>query len=100
LISVPPERSVGFRFKAFLDEAANPGPRQGFQGIAPIVAKERRSFGRFIRCFCGFRFRDGISTDANRRSSRSKQRGGSATFKFQPLPPRRPICPDLHSPAG
>ena len=39
-ISVPPKRSVEFRFQEFLDEAANAGPRPGFQGIEPIVPRK------------------------------------------------------------
>ncbi len=43
---------------------ANAGPHPGFQGIAPIVAKEKRSFGRFRRRFCGIRFPGVISIGA------------------------------------
>src|SRR5207344_3039433 len=46
LIPVPPQRDVEFRFQEFLDEAANAGPHPGFQGIEPIVPKEKCSFGR------------------------------------------------------
>jgi hypothetical protein len=44
-IPVSPKRGAEFRFQEFLDEAANAGPHPGFQGIEPIVPKEKRSFG-------------------------------------------------------
>ena len=64
LIPVPPQRSVEFRFQEFLDEAANAGPHPGFQGIKPIVPKEKRCFGRFRRRFCDIRFHGVISLGA------------------------------------
>jgi hypothetical protein len=64
LIPVPPQRNVEFRFQEFLDEAANAGPHPGFQGIEPIVPKEKRSFGRVRRRFCGIRFHGVISIGA------------------------------------
>jgi hypothetical protein len=44
LIPVPPKRGVEFRFQKLLDEAANAAPHPGFQGIEPIVRKEKRPF--------------------------------------------------------
>src|SRR3984893_3271873 len=63
-IPVPPQRNVEFRFQEFLDEAANAGPHPGFQGIEPIVPKEKCSFGRVRRRFCGIRFHGVISIGA------------------------------------
>jgi hypothetical protein len=63
-ISVPPKRSIEFRFQEFFDEAANAGPHPGFQGIEPIVPKKKRSFGRFVRRFCSIRFHGVISIGA------------------------------------
>lgn len=64
LIPVPPQRDVEFRFQEFLDEAANAGPHPGFQRIEPIVLKEKHSFGRVRRRFCGIRFHGVISIGA------------------------------------
>ena len=64
LIPVPPQRSVEFRFQEFLDEAANAGPHPSFQGIEPIVPKEKRSFGRLRRRICDIRFHGVISIGA------------------------------------
>jgi hypothetical protein len=64
LISVSPKRRLQFRFQEFFDEAANAGPHPGFQGIEPIVPKEKRSFGCLRRRFYGIRFHDVISIGA------------------------------------
>jgi hypothetical protein len=64
-IPVPPKRSVEFRFQEFLDEAANAGPNPRFQGIEPIVPKEKRSFGCIRRRLCGIRFHGVISIGAS-----------------------------------
>jgi hypothetical protein len=64
LISDPPKRSAEFRFQEFLDEAANASPHPGFQGIEPIIPKEKRSFGCFRRRFCDIRFHGVISLGA------------------------------------
>jgi hypothetical protein len=63
-IPVPQKRSIAFRFQEFLDEAANAGPHPSFKRIEPIVAKEKRSFGRFRRRFCDIRFHGVISIGA------------------------------------
>jgi hypothetical protein len=63
-ITVPPKRSVEFRFQEFLDEAANAVPHPSFQGIEPIVPKEKRSFGRLRRRICDIRFHGVISIGA------------------------------------
>src|SRR2546421_163147 len=57
-----PELGSEFRFQEFLDEAANAGPHPGFQGIEPIVPKEKCPFDR--RRFCGIRFHGVISLGA------------------------------------
>jgi len=64
LITVPPQRNVEFRFHEVLDEAANAGPHPSFQGIEPIVPKEKRSFRRFRRRICDIRFHGVISIGA------------------------------------
>jgi hypothetical protein len=63
-ILIPPKRGVEFHFQEFVDEAANAGPHPSFQGIEPIVPKEKRSFGRFRRSFCDIRFHRAISLGA------------------------------------
>jgi hypothetical protein len=61
-IPVSPKRGVEFRFQEFLDEAANAGPHPSFQGIEPIVPKEKRSFGCLRRRLYGIRFHGVISS--------------------------------------
>jgi hypothetical protein len=63
-IPVPPKRGVEFRFQKFLDEAANAAPHPGFQGIEPIVPKEKRPFGCIRRRLYGIRFHGVISIGA------------------------------------
>jgi hypothetical protein len=64
LIPIPPQRSVEFRFQEVLNEAANAGPHPSFQGIEPIVPKEKRSFGSCRRRICDIRFHGVISIGA------------------------------------
>jgi hypothetical protein len=64
ILPVPPQHSVAFRFQEFLDEAANAGPHPGLQRIEPIVAKKKRSFGRFRCRFYGICFHGMISIGA------------------------------------
>jgi hypothetical protein len=45
-------------------EAANAGPHPSFQGIEPIVPKEKRSFGCLRRRLYGIRLHGVISIDA------------------------------------
>jgi hypothetical protein len=63
-IPVPPKRGVEFRFQEFLNEAANAGSHPGFQGIEPIVPKEKRCFGCIRRRLHGIRFHGVISIGA------------------------------------
>jgi hypothetical protein len=63
-IPVPPKRGVEFRFQKFLNEAANPAPYPGFQGIEPIVPKEKRPFGCIRRRLYAIRFHGVISIGA------------------------------------
>jgi hypothetical protein len=63
-IPVPLKRGVEFRFQKFLDEAANAPPYPGFQGIEPIVPKEKRPFGCIRRRLYGIRFYGVISIGA------------------------------------
>jgi hypothetical protein len=63
-IPVPPKRGIEFRFQKFLDEAANAAPHPGFQGIEPIVPKEKRPFGCTRWPIYGIRFHGVISTGA------------------------------------
>jgi hypothetical protein len=63
-VSVPPKRGGEFRFQKFLDEAANAAPHPGFQGIEPIIPKEKRSFGCMYRRLYGTCFHGVISIGA------------------------------------
>jgi hypothetical protein len=59
-----PTRVVYELAAIFATEAANPGPHPGFQGIEPIVPKEKRSFGCIRRRLYGIRFHGVISIGA------------------------------------
>src|SRR5271166_365449 len=63
-IPVPPKRGVEFRFQKLLDEAANAAPHSGFQGIEPIVPKEKRPFGCIRSPLYGIRFHGVVSIGA------------------------------------
>jgi hypothetical protein len=63
-VSVPPKRGGEFCFQKLLDEAANAAPHPGFQGIEPIVPKEKRSFGCICRRLYGTCFHGVISIGA------------------------------------
>jgi hypothetical protein len=85
LIPVSTKRHVEFRFQEFLDEAANAGPHPGFQGIEPIVPKEKRSFGCLHRRLYGIHFHGVISVGALTPIRFVEQCGDYATINFQPL---------------
>jgi hypothetical protein len=63
-IPVPSKHGVEFRFQEFLNEAANAGSQPSFQGIEPIVPKEKRSFGCLRRRLYGICFHGVISIGA------------------------------------
>ena len=84
---------VQFRFKQLLDEAGIRAANPSFQGIEPVIAKKMSSLGGINRCLRVIRRHGVISVGLPNANSVASQAGDYATFKFQPLSLRHPLCP-------